>query len=105
MYTRVTQLEIDTTRLDVEDGVRLFREEVLPELRDQQGYAGMYVLANPDGKALLLSFWQTEEDAETQAESGFYADQLARFAAVFSSPPGRDRYELRLADQPVGVES
>jgi hypothetical protein len=105
MYTRVTQLEIDTTRLDIDDGVRLFRQEVLPELRAQDGYAGTYVLANPDGKALLLSFWETEQDAEAQAERGFYADQLARFAAVFSSPPGRDRYELRFADQPVGVES
>lgn len=105
MYSRVTQLELDTTRLDIDDGVRLFREEILPELRAQHGYAGMYVLANPDGKALLLSFWETEQDAEAQAERGFYADQLARFAAVFGSPPGRDRYELRLADQPVGVAS
>jgi hypothetical protein len=105
MYARVTQLEIDTTRLDIDDGVRLFREEVLPDLRAEDGYAGMYVLANPDGKALLVSFWDTEEDAEAQTQTGFYADQLARFAAVFGSPPGRDRYEVRLADQPVGVES
>jgi len=105
MYARVTQLEIDTTRLDIDDGVGLFREDVLPELRAQPGYAGMYVFANPDGKALLLSFWETEEDAEAQSGTGFYAEQLARFAAVFGSPPGRDRYELRLADQPVGVTS
>jgi hypothetical protein len=104
MYTRVTQLEIDTTRLDIDDGVRLFREEVLPELHTQHGYVGTYVFANPDGKALLLTFWETEQDAEAQADHGFYANQLARFAAVFSSPPGRDRYELRFADQPVGVE-
>ena len=55
MHARVTQLEIDTTRIDMDHAVRLFRAEVLPALRDQEGYDGTYVLANPDGKALLVS--------------------------------------------------
>ena len=104
MYARVTQLEIDTTRIDMDEAVRLFRAEVLPALRDQEGYDGTYVLANPDGKALLLTFWETEEAAEAQATTGFYAEQLARFAAIFRSPPGRDRYAVLVADQPVGIE-
>jgi hypothetical protein len=105
MHARVTQLEIDTTRTEIDDAVQMFRDEVLPELRDQEAYAGTYVLANPDGKALLLTFWETEEAAEAQTTTGFYAEQLARFAAIFRAPPGRDRYAVVVADQPVGIDA
>ena len=105
MHARVTQLEIDTTRMDIDDAVRMFREEVLPELRQQPEYVGAYVLSNIDGKALLLTFWESEEAADAQAQSGFYAEQLARFATIFRSPPGRERYAVVVADQPVGIET
>jgi hypothetical protein len=104
MHARVTQLEIDTTRTNMDEAVRLFRDQVLPGLRGQDAYDGAFVLANPDGKALLLTFWETEEAAEAQAQQGFYAEQLARFAAIFRSPPGRERYAVLVADQPVGIE-
>ena len=104
MHARVTQLEIDTTRIDMDYAVQLFRAEVLPALREQEGYDGTYVLANPDGKALLLTFWETQEAADAQRETGFYAEQLERFAAIFHAPPGRDRYAVLVADQPVGIE-
>jgi hypothetical protein len=104
MHARVTQLEVDTTRIDIDEAVRQFRWEVLPELRDEADYEGTFVLANPDGKALLLTFWGTEEAAAAHHETGFYAEQLARFAAIFRSPPGRDRYAVRVADQPAGIE-
>jgi hypothetical protein len=104
MHARVTQLEIDTTRTDMDEAVRLFREQVLPAVRCQDAYDGAFVLANPDGKALLLTFWETEEAAEAQTDHGFYAEQLARFAAIFRAPPGRERYAVLVADQPVGIE-
>ena len=104
MHARVTQLEIDTTRIDMDHAVELFRAEVLPALREQEDYGGTYVLANPDGKALLLTFWETEGAADAQRETGFYAEQLERFAAIFRAPPGRDHYAVLVADQPVGIE-
>ena len=105
MHARVTQLEIDTTRIDMDDAVQMFRAEVLPELRAQEAYEGAYVLANPDGKALLVTFWKTEEAAEAQAATGFYSEQLTRFAAIFRSPPGRDRYAVVDADLRVGIDA
>ena len=103
MHARVTQLEIDTTRIDMEDAVQLFRAEVLPAVREQEGYDGTYVLANPDGKALLLTFWETEDQAEANAPTGQYSEHLAQYAAIFAAPPGRDRYAVLVADQPVGA--
>jgi hypothetical protein len=104
VYARVTQLEIDTTRIDIEHAVELFREEVLTELRSLEGFEGVYVLVNPEGKALLVTFWATERGARTQIESGFYGEQLSRYAAIFRSPPGRASYSVAFAEEPVGVE-
>jgi hypothetical protein len=103
MYARVTQLEIDTTRIDMAQAVALFRQDVLPGLRSLDGFEGTYVLANPDGKALLLTFWATEEAADTQIEGGFYGEQLERYAAIFRAPPGRASYSVALAEQPAAV--
>ena len=104
MYARVTQLEIDTTRIDMAHAVELFREEVLTELRSLEGFEGIYVLVNPEGNALLVTFWATEEGARTQIESGFYGEQLMRYAAIFRSPPGRANYSVAFAEEPAGVE-
>ena len=103
MHARVTQLEIDTTRIDLDHAVERFRDEVLPGLRHADGYEGTYCLANPDGKALLVTLWETEEQAEAQVEAGVYAEHLARFAAIFRAPPGREHYAVVVADQPVGA--
>ena len=35
MYSRVTLLEIDTLRVDLESALELFRDRVLPKLREQ----------------------------------------------------------------------
>jgi hypothetical protein len=101
MFARVTLLEIDATRTDVESALSLFRETVLPELRDHGGYEGAYVLATPEGKGLIMSFWATEHDAE-EAEL-FAGEQLDRHMALFRSPPGREHYEVVLADTPAAA--
>lgn len=101
MYARVTQLEIDAVRIGVDEALDVFRTEVLPRLRDEDGYAGVWVLGTPEGKGLLVSFWETEEAAAAGAETGFYADVLAEYATLFRAPPGRERYAVLLADEPA----
>jgi heme-degrading monooxygenase HmoA len=101
MYARVTLLEIDTLRIDVSVAVDLFRETVLPRLRELDGYEGVYVLTTPEGRALLMTLWSSEEAAEAHAKTGFYAEQLEQFMTLFRSPPGRDRYEVTIVDTPA----
>jgi heme-degrading monooxygenase HmoA len=98
VYSRVTLLEIDPLRADVESAFAMFRARVLPRLRDQDGFEGVLVLATPEGQAMLVSFWATEEAAEATAETGFYAEALAEHATLFRSPPGRERYEVLHAE-------
>ena len=98
MFARVTQLEIDTLRTSVDESLALFEDDVLPRLRAQPGYCGVYVLTTNGGSGMLVSLWETAEDATADAESGFYADVLSEFVTLFKAPPGRERYEVRLTD-------
>jgi heme-degrading monooxygenase HmoA len=71
---------------------------VLPALRRQPGYEGVYVLTTPEGRALLMTLWASEEAAEAGSPDGFYSEQLARHATLFRAPPGRERYEVSFAE-------
>jgi hypothetical protein len=99
VHARATLLEIDTLRFSVDDALNLFEEDVMPGLRAQPGYRGVYAMATPDGKALLLSFWATAEEAET-VENRWYTGVLEEYMTLFRSPPGRESYEVRLAEPP-----
>ena len=101
MYARVTLLEIDTMRATVAAAVAQFEREVLPELQAQDGYRGVLALATPEGKAALLSMWDTEEQANVGGMTGFYAETLARYVTLFAAPPGRERYEVMVVDVPA----
>ena len=101
MYARATLFEIDTVRLDLDAAVERFGDSVLPELREQPGFEGVYVLATSEGKGLVLSLWDSAEDADTALRQGFYAAQIDKFVTVFRAPPGREGYDVLLAEAPA----
>ena len=103
MIARLTTADIDTVRTSVENAVDVFRESVLPALHEQPGYEGSYVLLSPEGKALVLTFWATVEDADSgiAGARSFYSEQVAKFATLYRSPPGRESYDVVLAEAPT----
>jgi heme-degrading monooxygenase HmoA len=103
MIARVTLAEIDAVRMSVDQAVTLFRESVVPALREQEGYEGVYVLLSDEGKVLALTFWDSEEAAEAGIAGGrsFYAEQIEKFVTIYRSPPGRETYEVVVADFPA----
>jgi hypothetical protein len=96
MYSRVTLLEIDTLRFDMDEAAALFEEQVMPGLREQDGYEGAIALATAEGKGMIVTFWETEEQAHDA--SGFAAGELERFVTLFRAPPGREVYRVAVAD-------
>ncbi len=103
MYSRVTLLEVDTVRVDMGAAVELFRDDVLPRLREQEGFEGVLVLGTPEGKAMLVTLWATESAAAAGTEAGFYTEELARHATLFRAPPGREQYKVLLSEGPALV--
>jgi hypothetical protein len=98
MFARVTMVEIDPVRMSPAAAVDRFKKLVLPELRQQAGYEGALVLNTPEGKGIVISLWSTPEAAQSTVNSGYYEAQLAKFLTVFRAPPGREQYEVVLAE-------
>jgi hypothetical protein len=102
VYARVTTLEVDTVRVGVEEALARYREEFVPRLQEQEGYAGVIAFATPEGKGLVITLWESEEAARsTEGEEGFYSEIIGSFMTVFKAPPGRGHYELVFSDVPA----
>ena len=101
MFSRVTLLEVDVVRTSVEEALGVFNERVLPQLRSQPGYEGVYVFANAEGRGMIVSFWSSEEAAAAGTANGWYSRQLEENLTLFRSPPGRERYEVLFAEAPA----
>jgi heme-degrading monooxygenase HmoA len=103
MVARTTLAEIDPVRMDVDDAVELFRHSVTPALREQEGFEGLYVLLSPEGKVLVLTLWEDGEaaDAGLAGSRSFWAEQVEKFVVFFRSPPGREHYEVVVAEAPT----
>jgi hypothetical protein len=101
MVARVTLAEIDAVRMSVGRAVEFFEESVMPDLRNEPGYEGCYVLTTPEGKALVMTFWTDDKSADRSMASGLYATQVDKFVTLLRTPPGRETYELSVADAPA----
>ena len=99
MYSRVTLLEIDTMRADVEDVLREFETRILPDVREMHGYEGIAVMVTPEGKGMVVSFWESEETVE--ASAGVAAGAVEEFVTVYRTPPGREHYRVAYAELPL----
>lgn len=96
MYARVTTFEGPPER--IETGVRLFREEVIPWLRDATGFRGWIVLLDrPGEKALGITFWATEEAmTDSAASGGELRDEVA--ARMQTPMTSLEYYEVALVE-------
>ncbi len=70
-------------------------------MQEQDGFEGAYVLATPEGKAIVLTFWADEAAARAGVESGFYAEQVGKFVTFYRTPPGRELYDVVIAETPA----
>ena len=105
MIARATKAEIDPVRMSIDQAVELFRDSVVPALHEQAGYEGVYVLVSPEGQALVLTFWESEEaaDAGLEGSRSFYAEQVEKFVTLYKAPPGRETYQVVLAEEPAAL--
>ena len=101
MVARVTLAEVDSVRMSVEEAIERFHDLVVPVLREQEGYEGFFLLSTPEGKGLVLTFWESPEAADQSVATGYYAEQIEKFVTFFRAPPGREQYEVVLAEAPV----
>jgi heme-degrading monooxygenase HmoA len=60
MHAQVTTMETSPARLD--DAIRFFREQVLPQLQQMDGFEEFIVLSDRQGGKLLgVTIWENED--------------------------------------------
>ena len=98
MHTRVVNF---TGATDIDAGVSLLQDKVLPAMRDQKGYRGLTASADRAGGVFgVLSLWDTAEDRE--ASDSMLAPTRQEAAEVIGGEMKVEKYELLVAE--VGQE-
>jgi heme-degrading monooxygenase HmoA len=91
MYVRLVTGTIPPHKID--DSVQLWRETVLPSVRQQNGFIGVRLLVNrKNGGIATMGLWETE--ADFQATVAWNEKQVNRFADLFTTSPTLAGYEL-----------
>jgi quinol monooxygenase YgiN len=79
----------------LDEGITIFRDSVVPELRQFKGFKGALLLVNRQtGKSMTIGVYDTEDEVKAVEHSGEYRRQVAKFAHLFSAPPTREVYEV-----------
>ena len=96
MHVRVTAVQIQPGRVD--EAIRLYQESVVPAAKQQRGFRStMLVTDRASGKGMSFTVWETEADLQASEVSGFYQEQVAKFAPLLTAPPAREVYELSVS--------
>lgn len=95
MVARVTQVRVNPE--DVAESVRLFDESVVPAAEQEEGYMGALLLVREDGRALAIDLCDTLEHMQANEHSGFYQQQIAKFADKIVDHPTRHIYDVAVS--------
>jgi heme-degrading monooxygenase HmoA len=97
VFARVTTFEGAPER--IEEGLRIYAEEVIPWLRDATGFRGFVALVDREGhKSLGITFWATKEDMAADAtRGGALRDEVA--ATVQTTRTSLEYYEVGMVKE------
>jgi heme-degrading monooxygenase HmoA len=77
--------------------IAIHRDEVIPALQKQAGFKGSRLLVDPaSGKSMIVTLWESQTVMQATEDTGWFREQLAKFNAVFASPPTRETYEVKV---------
>ncbi len=95
MHARIGKAELEPGRM--EEAVTIWREQVMPRLRQQPGFRGALVLGDGRTTAEAITLWESEADAQAagtamQVAIGQLGGPLAHF-------PEREAYTVYLDER------
>lgn len=98
MHARLTTSQYQLDKVD--EALQIYRESILPELRQQPGFKGVMGLVNrSQGKAISLTLWESEADAlASGAGSAYMQAALAKFGSLLVAAPVIEMYEVGLQE-------
>lgn len=71
-----------------QDALRIFKENVMPATKEQEGLKSINLLTDPDtSKFISITIWETEKDMIAGESNGYLQEQLNKLADLFVGPP------------------
>ena len=89
MHARLTYVSVQPDNVD--EATSLY-EGTIEALQGQPGFAG----ARGTGRSISITLWESVDAEQASSQSGFYQEQVARFAALFTAEPEMDSMEVLL---------
>ena len=98
MFARVSKFE-GFSGDQVDEAVRVAREQFVPAAQQSGGFEGMYVLADREsGTALSITLWESREDMQASEEQANSSRQDAARSGG-GSVAGVEKYEVVLSPE------
>ena len=92
MYARVTNIRF-SPELGAE--VVAVAQGLARVLKEQRGFNGLQVLTDQDvGKGIIVSFWETEADAEASEASSSYIERISMMSSFLSERLAPEIYQV-----------
>ncbi len=95
MHAQVSSVNLKPGK--AEDWLAITRDSILPAAKERPGFVKAIILIDRENNTGIgISIWETAEDAEATATSGFYQEQVAKAADCLE---GWERQVLEVALQ------
>jgi len=96
MYAQIISISIKPDKID--EFQELYEEYINPEIKTQKGYKNFYLLIDRENsKALSITLWDSQVDAEASEEVNLYLEQRASYP-LYSESPVREGFEVAVKD-------
>lgn len=93
MFARFTIIQVNVDKMD--EVIQLYEDSVVPAAKSQKGYRGAKLFTDrKTGKGCSISLWDSKEDAIANEQSGYYKEQVGKFAEYMTAPPVQEGYEV-----------
>ena len=93
MHGRIVSVQVEPENLG--KAVDIYRESVIPAAKEQKGFHDALLFTDSvTGKAVSITIWDTEEELLAGQASGYYQEQIAKFAELMIRTPDQEGFEL-----------
>lgn len=97
MHARVNATEWNPEEVD--KGIRLTEETIIPSYQEQPGFRGYILLTEPGGTgAMAITLWETEADMESSAKVA--QAMIPKLKGILRAPPETKTYDVMFHVQP-----
>ncbi len=93
MYARITTFYIK--REKQKEAENIYRENIIPEAKKQEGYKGAYFLSRPnESKFLSMTYWNDISNAVANERSGYFDAQIEKLQDCLIGPPEVEGFQV-----------